>query len=235
MDASIAWMGLDADRFKKYRTWINRGSQGICGSYCSAVLIHDRVYQDTGHQLNRKRLIASLTTLIDRFHPHRGTFIWNLAVGLNQFLIEAPLTVKAALITECNVPQLIDNYQQPVIISTLAGLGSPYGNHWLLAYQYGYDGAGNLYFKCYDNHGRYQAVVPARHTISVVYLVAKEPVVPVSKPAQLGKPEISPGVKFISNREYDIQQANQAAKTAYENNKKKFLGKDFNEWKDMII
>ena len=39
------WHGLPPSRFIKYRSWINKQKPGICGTYCSAVLIHDAIYQ----------------------------------------------------------------------------------------------------------------------------------------------------------------------------------------------
>ncbi|MEG0289406.1 MAG: hypothetical protein RR725_07160 [Carnobacterium sp.] len=35
------WTGLKPTRFNKYRSWINNQKPGICGTYVSAVLLHD--------------------------------------------------------------------------------------------------------------------------------------------------------------------------------------------------
>ncbi|NBK97301.1 MAG: hypothetical protein EOM50_04685 [Erysipelotrichia bacterium] len=42
--------------------------------------------------------------------------------------------------------------------------GSTYGNHWVLAYQVREDSVGKGWYKCVDNHGRYNAIIQASWT-----------------------------------------------------------------------
>ena len=53
----LIWTGLEEKAFKPYKTWINKGSPGICGSYCAAVLTHVTVLRDTNHWMAKQDLI----------------------------------------------------------------------------------------------------------------------------------------------------------------------------------
>lgn len=169
------WHGLPPSRFIKYRSWINKQKPGICGTYCSAVLIHDAIYQETKQSLNRDVLLNGLKTVIDDLLPYKGTYFWDLAFGIRRLLADIPeWRVKTALIAERTVPKLLDEGAGPVIVGTNMLLNSSYKNHWLLVYAYGYNEEGKLFFRAYDNHGRYKAVVAASQTITCVWLEKNE-------------------------------------------------------------
>ena len=166
------WHGLKPSRFAKYRSWINSGSPGICGTYCSAVLVHDAVLQKYKHSLDKDTLLACLLTVVDEFLPYKGTFFWDVQHGLKVLLADVPdWTVKSGLITEKIVPALLDRpVPVPVIVGTTRLFNSKYKNHWVVVYAYGYNEDGKLFYKAYDNHGRYQAILPASQTIGCVWL-----------------------------------------------------------------
>lgn len=172
--AEMNWYGLDETRFRKYRKFINRQTPGVCGTYCASVMVHDQVLQDTGKFLNHKLLLAGMQQVVDDYHLHRGTFIWNLQTGLNLVLADTPYRAKGGLFTERNIPPLIDAGYGPFIVGTLGILGSRYGNHWVLVYAYAYDEDGDLFYRCYNNHGRHDAVIKAAETFSYVYLVNQD-------------------------------------------------------------
>lgn len=169
------WHGLKPSRFAKYRSWINSGNPGICGTYCSAVLVHDAVLHKYKHSLDKDTLLAGLLTVVDEFLPYKGTFFWDVQHGLKSLLADIPdWTVKAGLITEKIVPALLDRPDPvPVIVGTTRLFNSKYKNHWVVVYAYGYNEDGKLFYKAYDNHGRYQAILPASQTIGCVWLEEK--------------------------------------------------------------
>lgn len=169
------WQGLKPSRFAKYRSWINSGNPGICGTYCSAVLVHDAVLHKYKHSLDKDTLLAGLLTVVDEFLPYKGTFFWDVQHGLKSLLADIPdWTVKSGLITEKIVPALLDRPDPvPVIVGTTRLFNSKYKNHWVVVYAYGYNEDGKLFYKVYDNHGRYQAILPASQTIGCVWLEEK--------------------------------------------------------------
>ena len=168
------WIGLPPGRFLKYRSWINRHHPGICGTYCTAVLVHDAVYQKTRHSLSKETLLNGLKKVVDDLFPYRGTFFWDLANGLRRILQDTSFwEVKMGLVTERLVPELLSGERQrpvPVIVETTKLLNSRYKNHWLVVYSYGYNEDGKLYYRGYDNHGNHKAVIPASQTLSCVWL-----------------------------------------------------------------
>ncbi|UJF16504.1 hypothetical protein LZ578_05210 [Jeotgalibaca sp. MA1X17-3] len=83
-DLPEQWIGLPSSRFRKYRGWINKVNPGICGTYSSAVLLHDAVYQKTKRSLKRDSLLKGMQTVVDDFMPYKGTFIWDVAYGLKK-------------------------------------------------------------------------------------------------------------------------------------------------------
>lgn len=166
------WVGLSSARFRRYRNWINKGKPGICGTYCCAVLVHDAIYQKTNHSLQKETLLKGMKKVVDHFLPYRGTYFWDLAHGLKKILADVPgWKVHTGLLAEKIVPRVLGGkHPVPVIVGTTFLLNSTYKNHWLLVYAYGYNSEGKLFFKAYDNHGRYEAIVPASQTISCVWL-----------------------------------------------------------------
>ncbi len=168
----IDWIGLPEKRFKKYRSWINRETPGQCGTYVSAVLLDDYLRREQGIKIGKERLLEGLRSVVDNLMPYKGTFFWDVAYGLNYMLGDIPgIKAKSHLIPDKKVVEILEgNEPKPVIVGTLSMLNSVYKNHWLVVYAYGYDEEGDLYFKGYDNHGRYRAVVPAAQTFACVWL-----------------------------------------------------------------
>lgn len=172
----VKWVGLKPYRFKKYRSWINREKPGICGTYASAALVHDTFLQEYNVDLAKDNLLNGLKSVIDELFPYKGTFPWDLKLGLDYVLNDIPdLKVKMSLIPERTVVNLLDQPNpMPIAVGTAKLFGSKYKNHWLLVYAYGYNEDGKLFFKAYDNHGRYQAVVPASQTIGCVWIEKRD-------------------------------------------------------------
>ncbi|WP_277630899.1 dihydrolipoamide dehydrogenase [Atopococcus tabaci] len=166
------WHGLPAKRFRKYRTWINRHKPGICGTYVSAVMLDDLFREEYGRELDKEKVIKGLKSVIDDRFPYKGTFPWDLKLGLNYVLGDFPeWKAKMSLIPDKVVVERLNQPDpRPVAVGTTKVLGSPYKNHWLAVYAYGYNADGKLFFKGYDNHGRYTAVVPASQTFGCVWI-----------------------------------------------------------------
>lgn len=171
-DLPNKWTGLQPSRFLKYRSWINKQKPGICGTYCAAVLLHDAIYQKTNHSLSKEKLLNGLKPVVDGALPYRGTFFWDIANGLRRLLNQSKIwRIRTGLLAETIVvKQLSSDHPQPVIVGTTKYLNSKYKNHWLVVYAYGYNESGKLFFRAYDNHGRYKAVVPASQTLACVWL-----------------------------------------------------------------
>ncbi|MBM6615918.1 dihydrolipoamide dehydrogenase [Desemzia sp. RIT804] len=169
------WIGLKPTRFKKYQKWINRDKPGICGTYVSAALLHDTFLRYYEIDLDKENLLLGLKTIVDERFPYRGTFPWDLKLGLGYVVGDiAELSVKMSLIPETTVIDLLNRANPvPVAVGTAKLFGSKYKNHWLLVYAYGYNKEGKLYFKAYDNHGKYSAIVPASQTIGCVWIEKK--------------------------------------------------------------
>lgn len=170
------WIGLPATRFFKYRNWINNQRPGICGTYCAAVLVHDAIYEKTKKRLNKETLLNGLKLVVDDLMPYRGTFFWDIAHGIRRIFGNTRMwNVKVGILTERLVPELLsgDN-PRPVIVGTTKFLNSKYKNHWVVVYAYGYDENNKLYYRAYDNHGSYNAVIPASQTFSCVWLEERE-------------------------------------------------------------
>lgn len=166
------WKGLPPKRFKKYEKWINRIKPGICGTYVSAVLLHDAFLHSYRVSLDQQKLLKGLKPMIEDRFVYRGTFVWDLWLGLSYALKDiAEIKVKMSLLPELTVVRLLDSPDpKPIAVGTTKLLGSKYKNHWLVVYSYRYNKEGKLEFKAYDNHGRYQAIVPASKTIGCVWL-----------------------------------------------------------------
>ncbi|MGP6139332.1 MULTISPECIES: dihydrolipoamide dehydrogenase [unclassified Jeotgalibaca] len=170
------WTGLPPARFMKYKGWINRNKPGICGTYCASVLLHDAIYQKTKKSLPKQVLLDGMKAVVDDLLPYRGTFFWDLAHGLRRMLSHTKIWhVRMGILNERIIPRILgsDN-PRPVIVGTTKYLNSNYNNHWLVVYGYGYNEKGKLYFRGYDNHGRYKAIVPASQTICCVWLDERE-------------------------------------------------------------
>lgn len=229
----LIWTGLDEKEFKSYKSWINNGSPGICGTYCAAVLTHYTVLRDTNHQMEKNDLIDAFKKVIDDYHLHSGTFYWNVENGLNSIFNFKNYRAKSGLLPDIEVPKIIDQYQSPVIVGTLKYLGSSYKNHWLLVYAYAYDDKYDLYFKAYDNHGNYKAIIPAKQTNAYIYL---EPIQTSSTDVSLKEePNDFTEDITIKTNQARVNFLEKQAKESEERKKKQIFGKEWKEWKDMII
>lgn len=169
------WQGIPSKRFVKYRKWINREKPGICGTYTVGVLLDDFLKNEYNLNYDKEELIEGLRPVVDLWLPYRGTFIHDLVHGLN-FMLEGIPNVKASfdVFAEMKATKLLsgDN-PRPVIIGTNKFLGSAYGNHWVVAYQYGYDKEGELWFKVTDNHGRYKSYISIKESLSCIWIQEK--------------------------------------------------------------
>lgn len=166
------WYGLDPKFFQPYRKYVNREKPGICGTYVSAALLHSVIRLDRDYELDMDKLIQALRPLVDGRHFYPGTYYWDLVGGLNE-LLEADGHYRARwhwVSDPIVLKMLNDERPLPVIVGGLKPLGNHYGNHWLLAYRYGYNAEGKLFYRCYDNHGRIHAVVAASQTLPAVWL-----------------------------------------------------------------
>lgn len=168
----IEWHGLEAKRFKPYASWRNTRQPGICGTYVVSVLLHDFLLQTYGLDWNKEDLLKGVEEVVDGWMPYRGTFMWDLYHGLNVFLKKIPgFQAHMHLIPDLAIVKLLSSSKpRPVAVGMADLLGSSYKNHWLVAYAYGRDKTGKLYFKCYDNHGNYQAIIKASQTIGCVWI-----------------------------------------------------------------
>lgn len=168
----INWTGLKAARFSQYRSWINNKKPGVCGSYVCATLLHDLYKHQYEKDLSKTVLLDGLKSVIDETFAYRGTFPWDLRYGLNFVLKDNP-DYKAKM---CFIPDkiVVDRLNKPdpipLAVGTARLLGSSYQNHWVLVYAYGYNEAGKLYFKAYDNHGKTDSILPASQTFGCVWL-----------------------------------------------------------------
>ncbi|MDN6625994.1 MAG: dihydrolipoamide dehydrogenase [Pisciglobus halotolerans] len=169
---ATAWIGLKPSRFRKYKTWVNRIKPGICGTYVSAVLLHDAFLQYYHIDLAKEKVVAGLKGIVDERFAYRGTFIWDLKSGLNYVLKDnKEIKAKLSLFPQKTVRHLLNQPNpKPVAVGTTRLFGSPYKNHWVVVYAYRFNEEGELEFKVYDNHGRYRTVIPASETIGCVWL-----------------------------------------------------------------
>jgi len=166
------WHGLKPAEFRRYRSWVNREKPGICGTYVSMALL-DYLFRTFYHtEIKKEVLLTGLRNPIEKGLPYRGTFPWDLARGINRALKGVPeFHASMGLVPDVGViKELSRENPLPVAVGTTALLGSPYKNHWVLVYAYGWNEEGKLFFKAYDNHGTHIAVIPASQTFGYVYL-----------------------------------------------------------------
>ena len=170
------WTGLNPAAFREYRTWKNTENPGICGTYVSGALLHYLFKEEFDEKLEKETVIEGLRFPVDGALPYKGTFPWDLKRGLDVALKKIPgWKTKIGMIPDLAVVnELSKRNPLPIAVGTTSVLGSPYKNHWLLVYAFGYNDDGKLFFKAYDNHGRHAAIVPASQTFGFVKLVRKE-------------------------------------------------------------
>lgn len=176
MPLPMKWEGLRPNAFREYRTWINNETPGICGTYVSSVLLHYLFKHEFKESIEKTTLVEGLRFPVDNALPYKGTFPWDVKRGLDVALKKVPgWRARLGFIPDIQVvKQLSQKNPLPIAVGTTGLLGSPYKNHWILVYAFGYNSEGKLFFKAYDNHGRYTAVVPASQTFGYVYVEQKK-------------------------------------------------------------
>lgn len=168
----ISWHGLPTQRFEQYKSWINNENPGACGTYTAGVLLHDFLYTHYQLDFDKSDIIEGLRPVVDLWLPYRGTFIHDIVHGLRFMLANVShVCVNWNVFAERQAVSLLSAENPvPIIVGTNKWLGSRYKNHWVLAYQYGYDTKGDLWLKVYDNHGHYDSVINIKETLSCIWL-----------------------------------------------------------------
>lgn len=168
------WVGIESQAMKNYRPFINRELPGFCGSFASAALVHYVIFKDRDFEFSMDELISAIKPKVDGRHFYLGTYPWDLTAGLAELLEDDNYKSKWHIISDPIVTKkLAQDNPYPVIVGTTKAFGSKYGNHWVLVYAYGYNDSGQLFYKAYDNHGKYNAVIPASQTMAAVWLERK--------------------------------------------------------------
>ncbi|MGY3724245.1 hypothetical protein SAMN05421767_10449 [Granulicatella balaenopterae] len=169
----LEWIGINEDYFKCYQSYINREAPGYCGSYSAAALTH-YILKNIEHleEVSMEKLLQTYRLMMEDVLLYPGTYLWDIARGLKEVLVKGfGYQIKSHIFCEkVVVEQLSKKDPLPVIVGTVAVLGSPYQNHWVVAYAYAKDSSGKLWFKIYDNHGHYKAIIPAIQTLRCCYV-----------------------------------------------------------------
>lgn len=169
------WQGIPQKDMVPYRRYVNREKPGFCGTYSAAALIHYLVKHQRNHEIDMMRLLSALEGKIDRRSIYDGTYHFDVVNGLNDLLADDEYQAHVRYRhRKLIIDELSKEAPLPVIIGSLSLFGSKYGNHWLLAYSYGYNEDGQLFYKCYDNHGRINAVIPANQVGIAIRLERKD-------------------------------------------------------------
>ena len=165
------WQGLPEERFKAYRQW--KTPQGyLCGTYATTVLL--AYYQDyidetlvprylrTKNSRQGTTLAHFLQVLIQPYGL--PTLPFQVAHGLSKYFdhIERPLRGRMTPVGGWQRAVKRIDQGKPVIVGINKLLGSTYGNHWVTAYAYMENEAGERFLKVHDNWGNYNQVIPAK-------------------------------------------------------------------------
>ena len=185
------WVGINASYMSKYSSgmWVNSNenyppsqgysSDGICGTIASAAMLayyDDHVNDDYVSSSIRERYSSSPSSLVTTlFHyideGKNGTIASDLGAGINNFLSDYSYCTYGhragfGLTTTFSHAKEKIEAGYPLVIGLTALLGSTYGNHWVLAYQYyDYSSANGDKYKVVDNHGSYNAVVSVQWSV----------------------------------------------------------------------
>lgn len=181
------WIGIDSDRFKPYRHWINRG--GTCGMMSSAVLL--AYYQDYIDEsiipsslrqkgsTNFNPLYKELMKNITSFNI-TGTNATDVSMGINRFLRRQKTNqnyqAKSTMLTTYGIvkTKLEALVPTPTIVGITPFFDSPkaYKRHWVVAYRALQIG-NEKFYQVHDNHGRHDAIINVRWTLTAVRLIKK--------------------------------------------------------------
>lgn len=170
-DEEVHWHGLSKDLMIAFSEYVNDQEPGICGSYSLAAFLDvlDRLKGEEGMSFEER--LQALVPLVERKFPYSGTFAWDILKGLKEFL---PKNCHSGLHWSFN-PHLAAKrcLDGPVVLPIILGTswlqGSPYGNHWVLAYAYKKEEEG-IVFSCYDNHGNSEALIPSAEVLTAIWL-----------------------------------------------------------------
>ena len=174
--------GMWVNNTTNYPTSSGYPSAGICGTISAAGLMayyDDYVYDSYVPSSLRIRfssnpgtLITTLYSYIDALCPS-GTVYTDVRNGINSYLASigyygaGHYAIGGTTTWTKAKSEISSGY--PLCIGLLSALGSTYGNHWVLAYQYLDSGSSyTSYYKVVDNHGSASAVVSVNWTLGYV-------------------------------------------------------------------
>lgn len=178
------WRGTSSTRFERYKDWINR--DGTCGHHAAAVIlaysddyIDDKIvpsYIRTRNSTSAESLISVLVSNIQNVDsgtqpPHLANGMWYIIS--KQAALDYMADYQVIGTTWSKAVSKIKGWQGCVGIELVKMFGSPYGDHWVVGYQYKENASNKGYFKCHDNHGKYDAVVESSWSIGLVWLDKK--------------------------------------------------------------
>lgn len=182
---AVSFQGLLSSRFSRYKDWINNYNPGRCGTYAAGTMLAycDDYIDDafvpssirTRNSTSSGSLLTKLYTYIDQPNPN-GTISTQVAKGVSQFLandakILSKYSAYYGLAGTWSMAKTIINRGYPITIGMANSLGSTYGNHWVLVYQFYDSGSSSTsYYRCVDNHGSYTAVINVSWTIGYAYI-----------------------------------------------------------------
>ena len=167
-DLNVGWVGIDQNTMARYnwphiREYVGQ-TNGICGTVTSTMLLayYDDYVDNTivpnvlrvQNSPAPEMLYEVMWYNIDFLHPD-GTMPYDLVVGINNTLTTySDYGVNGYTARYDTVPTMIKaqdflRQSKPVIMGTLDALGSPYKDHWVLAYAYSTDVL-NSYYKVID-------------------------------------------------------------------------------------
>ncbi|KAF1300596.1 MULTISPECIES: hypothetical protein [Enterococcus] len=164
------WIGIPEERFSRYRRWMTPSGY-LCGTYAAAVFL--AYYQD---YVDEKIIPANLRnknaqtskSLIDILHlliqPHGlPTLPIQVGYGLSRYFdfYKLPYRARTTMLGGWHRATKRIDQGRPVILGLMRGLGSSYGNHWVVAYAYLETEDGQRFFKVHDNWGDHRKVIPA--------------------------------------------------------------------------
>ena len=173
----------------KYFSILNH-NVGICGTVSASALIsyYDDYIDDRyvpanirprssihpGSSNSQYALISSLFEYVDK--NRIGVLPWELRDGINNWRSQYStntLYQNRAISTVFATPSLIMSKidsNRPILVGLLKVYGSPYGDHWVMAYQYKHYHSTWIEYKVVDNHGNYTVVINSSWTMGTVRL-----------------------------------------------------------------
>lgn len=174
---AFAWTGISESRFSRYANWINR--TGHCGPYAAASLLayyDDYISDSVIPGSIRSRNSTSAGTLIDKLialtPQASGTLPNHVSSGITSFTQK--YSTRSDIKTSTNLygtwARVVNSCKRsrPICVGMTSLAGSKYGNHWVTVYQVKEDSSGKGWYKCVDNHGKYNAIIETSWTVGTV-------------------------------------------------------------------